>query len=507
MQSAMNTKNPLDKIARYFTSEKAVVLAAVFLAVAFSLLLTSGNSMLLFLIAGALMGVFLFGKPVACFWVLFFSVFLMGGLISQFPRVTTMRWGVVLLSLVLGGRAFLEFVVPGKYSEGLKFDRLLVVVLVLIFIGIISSLINGISLSNIAVALKNYFQFIPVMFALAILPHFKHQSMIKRITTGLLIVAVIQVPVALYQKFILGAQTISAGLSTVAVQDAVSGTFANSIRGGASGVLSLFLIFVVGMIASFAKNKIISLRKAIFTSLILLVPIVFNETKASFVYIPVVFAVLFRKEILRLKLKGIVSLVLCVSVFLSLGYLYKALYTTSDKDFEGYINGSLEYNIGERGYGMYRLNRSTVLRFWMEERKNYDLTSLMIGHGLDAANEAGGGAFAGIGHMAARYPLYGIGLTMASKLLWETGVAGLISFFAILVIAFIKISCFLKDNDGPIPTFHRSVLLALQVGIALCTIESFVSAAFRSQEVYNFLVSLILGLSLLMTQPPMRQQK
>ena len=255
--------------------------------------------MVLFPFVGALIGSFLFVKPVYSFWVIFFSVFLVGGIISHFPEITTLRWGIVLLSLMLGVNALVTFAVYGKSRSKLKFDRLLLLVVVFMFIGITSSQINGISLINLVVSLKNYFQFIPVAFALAILPQLKNSSMPKKIVIGLIIVALIQVPVSLYQQFIFGAQFIAMGQSSVAVQDAVSGTFANTIHGGASKALSLYLLFTAGMLISFAKYNIISWRKAIIISFVLLVPIIFNETKVSFVYIPVLSMILFRKELFQ----------------------------------------------------------------------------------------------------------------------------------------------------------------------------------------------------------------
>lgn len=489
----------------FLTDGKFFTIVSILLAISLAFLIVSGNYMALFLFVGTLGGLFLFANPVYCFWILFFSVFLMGGIISHFPQITTLRWGIVLLSLMLGLRTVAEFAVPGKGRAEVKLDRLLLLVAAFIFTGIASSLINRISPVNMAVALKNYFQFIPVAFALAILPQFKQRSIAKKIVIGLLIVAVIQVPAALYQRFVLGPQFIATYGKLIAVNDAICGTFANSLRGGASKALSLYLLFVSGMLVSFAKHKILSWRKALIVSLFLMVPIIFNETKVSFVYIPVLFAVIFRKELLSFGLKGIISLVACLAIIAGLGYAYKAVYTKSDLEFEKYVKQSLEYNFGTRGYGRYDLNRLTVLTFWIKERKHYDFLSLLTGHGLDATNEAEDGLFGEKGSMAARYPFYGIGLTMVSKLLWETGVLGMTCFLAIIITAFKRISRYRQNLAIQANVFQQAILLGLQAGLALCFIESFVSQAFRTQEVYNFLFSLILGLTLMMTQTHVKQ--
>jgi len=489
---------------RLFFNQSPLHYAAAFiLAISLAYLIATGNYMALFLFAGTLIGLLLFGKPVYCFWVLFSSVFLMGGIISHFPEITTLRWGIVLLSLMLGVRTLVEYSVPTNLIKP-KFDRLLTVMVIFMIIGLTSSLVNGISPINLTVSLKNYFQFVPVAFALAILPHFKNQSMVKRIYIGLLVVALIQLPVAMYQRFFLGAQFIAAGESAVAVQDAVSGTFAMSLRGGSSKALSLFLLFVAGAMISFAKHGILSWRKAIAVSLIFLVPIIFNETKVSFIYLPVLFLILYRKELFKFRIKGIIALALCIALLFGLGYAYKKVYTTSDRNLEQYITRSLDYNFGQRGYGRYDLNRLSVLTFWLEERKQHGLIGILFGHGLDAANEAEAGFFVEKGKMAQRYPSYGIGLTMVSRLLWETGAIGVACFFGILLLSFKRISNYIQYATN---AFHASVLLSLQAGITLCILESFVSAAFRTQEVYNFLFSLILGLTLMMTQPHMKYHR
>jgi hypothetical protein len=492
----MNTTAQTHKFTRFITGEIVIFLITGFVPLVLALFLVTENYMALLLVGGTLVGLALFAKPVYCFWALFFSVFLMGGVISHFPQITTLRWGIVLLSLMLGVRALLEFSV-GNNRNNAKFDRLLGLVMLFLFIGFTSSLINGISPTSLVVALKNFFQFAPVVFALAILPQFKSQSMVKKICLGLLVIALIQVPMALYQNFVLGKQLIAMGFF---VTDAISGTFATSLKGGASNSLSLYLIFVSGILISSAKYKILLWRKAIALSLVLLVPILFNETKVSFVYIPVLFGILYRKELLRLGLKGILALLLCFMIIVSLGYTYKTLYTTSDQDFENYVKRSLEYNFGTRGYARYELNRLTVLSFWVEEQKRYDPSEILFGHGLDAANEGEGSLYGVKGHMAARYPALGIGLTMASRLLWETGIAGMACFFAILIAGYKRIGRFLQINEHLIGEFQKAVLLSLQAGIALCAIESFVSSDFRNQEVYNFLFFLIMGLTLMLTQ-------
>jgi hypothetical protein len=497
----VSMKNLLHSIPknRFLTRDIIFFFAIVLLAISLAFIIVSSNYTALFLFTGGLIGLFLFGNPVYCFWVLFFSVFLAGGIISYFPEITTIRWGIVLLSLILGVRTIIEFAVPGENHSDFKIEKPFIFMIIFLTIGITSSLLNGVPITSIIISLKNYFQFVPVAFVLAILPQFKRHSLVKKIIVCLFIVALIQIPAALYQKYILGAQFLAMGRSSVAVQDAVSGTFANSLRGGASSVLSLYLLFMVGILISFAKNQIIPWRKTILVSCLLMMPILFNETKVSFIYISIIFLNIFKKEILKLQFKGIAAIIVLLIVISGLGYSYKQIYTTSDRDLNQYITSSISYNFGERGYGKYRLNRLSVLTFWSRELRSYDNTALLFGHGLDSANEGEAGIQKKPGHIAAHYPDYGIGLTMASRLLWETGIIGTVFFFMIFVAGFKIITRFIRNNIDQMNKFENALLIGLQTGYVLILVDFFNCSAFRTMEVYNFLVSLILGLTILMT--------
>jgi hypothetical protein len=465
---------------------------AVSLAVLSPYLTASENYTTLFLFIGATVGLVLFSYPVYCFWLLFYSAFLIGIIISFFPKITALRWGVILLAQLLGFRTLTEFVASGKGRMGFKLDKGLLIVSSFIAIAIISSVINRTPTSSLIVSMKNYFKFVPIIFTLAILPQFRNIQIIKSVITGLLIVATIQIPVVLYQNFILINRAVAVA------HDAVCGTFANTLSGGASAVLSLYMLFCTILMISFAKYSVLSWKKAIAVSLFFLIPILFNETKISFIYIPIIF-VFFSKSYLREnKLKAISMFAIGFIALLGLGYAYKAIYSDSERKFKSYTNNSWEYNFGKGGYGRYKLNRLTALTFWLEQQKKYGLIPFLIGHGLNAANEGDSGVYTEQGRIAAKHPGYGIGLTMASRLLWETGVIGTACFLIMLLYPFKRISFFLQREHSD--DFHSAILFGLQVTIILFCIEFFYNSAFFSAEVSNFLYSLILGLSLMMTQ-------
>ncbi|MDO8971103.1 MAG: hypothetical protein Q7U74_10475, partial [Saprospiraceae bacterium] len=93
------------------------------------------------------------------------------------------------------------------------------------------------------------------------------------------------------------------------------------------------------------------------------------------------------------------------------------------------ISDTLRYNVYEGGYGGYKLNRTTVLSFWAEHQGAKDPVSLVLGNGIGSSH------FTTSGHVANRFPAYGIGLTAASTLLWDLGILGIALFLSILILA------------------------------------------------------------------------
>jgi hypothetical protein len=141
---------------------------------------------------------------------------------------------------------------------------------------------------------------------------------------------------------------------------------------------------------------------------------------------PIAFLTLYRRELLSRPQYAFLGLVLggLLTVAATTAYL-----NYSRKSLDDRIRDTLSYNIYERGYGGYALNRTTALTFWARHQGAESPIALVFGHGVGASHDATGG------HIARRYPGYGIGLTGASTLLWDLGVLGLVLFLTILGFA------------------------------------------------------------------------
>jgi hypothetical protein len=113
---------------------------------------------------------------------------------------------------------------------------------------------------------------IPLFFLPAVLPTSEQQ--LKRQLNLLLALAFLQVPVAVYQRWIVISEGRYSG-------DSVQGTLMDS------GILSIFLIAVVLVLTGLALRRRIGKLKYILLIALLLFPSVINETKGTLVLLPV----------------------------------------------------------------------------------------------------------------------------------------------------------------------------------------------------------------------------
>jgi hypothetical protein len=97
------------------------------------------------------------------------------------------------------------------------------------------------------------------------------------------------------------------------------------------------------------------------------------------------------------------------------------------------VLGTVDYNMGDMGYSQSQsLNRWTSITFWAQQQSWRDPLGFLIGNGLGSSS-SGEGTLAG--HLGLKYFRYGINLTAASTLLWDTGLIGLILFVGIFIAA------------------------------------------------------------------------
>lgn len=174
----------------------------------------------------------------------------------------------------------------------------------------------------------------------------------------------------------------------------------------------------------------------------------------------------------------------------ALMWLYaEKLQSTRHQSVAQYWQQTLDYNIGERGYARYILNRTSVYPFWLKEHSLSDGLRVLIGHGPSSTKEGDGGL---IGNTVAksRYPGLGIGLTALSALLWEVGIAGLIAALGLFWSAFFVSGRLSRECADPL---SASLLKAAQAGIAVFAISLLHNQSFVFEIGYQTILMLLLG--------------
>jgi hypothetical protein len=275
---------------------------------------------------------------------------------------------------------------------------------------------------------KRYFQVYGLVFALAWLPF--DEDTIRKWRQLLLLVALVQLPFALYERVVLtpireGYRYAYPGMVPI---DVVAGTLgASRTGGGASGEMSLFLIIAgIFLLARFSE-RLLPLWRFVTALSLVLAPIFLAEVKAVLVMLPLAIVVYFRGEILRRPHYALVGSALGAA--LTVAVALATLDSMGAKSTDRFIDNALNYNVGSLGYGGFALNRTTVLTFWAREQGLHDPVSLVLGNGIGSSHSVSGG------HLTThRYLGMGIGLTGASTLLWDEGVLGTGLFFLILLL-------------------------------------------------------------------------
>jgi len=94
------------------------------------------------------------------------------------------------------------------------------------------------------------------------------------------------------------------------------------------------------------------------------------------------------------------------------------------------------------------------------------------------------------GHVAQRYPGYGVGLTAASTLLWETGVVGFGLFIAVLALAWRCASRLRRFSADPA---IRADASAIQAALAMFAFYLFYRATLLDTLTFQIVFATLLG--------------
>lgn len=459
----------------------ALFLTASFLAVLFGMIAITNNPILIGLAVGMILGLFLLASPKITIWLVIVLGLGTPALLDM-TGLSRMLWAIAMLAILLWVPGVMHlFSLNPQYKKSNPLFIWLAILFALFALA--STALQMHSFSEFFAGFKRYFQGFGLMLVLATMPWAKLDF--DRWLKALLAIALLQLPFAIFERFIL--VPLRGGIEMLGGQatDIVAGTMGANLKGGSpNSIMVFFVLLAFTFVIARWKEKLITTGKTCLLSVLLLLPLALGETKIVIVLLPMIAVLLFMKDIQREPSKFIPVLLLLFTLTFGLAYMY--VYVMLESTFVEAIEGILSYNVHDVGYGNLLLNRTTVLTFWVGLHDWSNPITFLFGHGLGSSYGAGFDA----GHMAQLYPKYGINLTTISTLLWDLGVVGLVMYLSILVMAWIQMGRVEKRTTDP---QIRADSLSIRVGIALCMVFLMYSDSQINLIVHEIIIAVMLG--------------
>ncbi|MCB5195588.1 hypothetical protein [Deefgea salmonis] len=331
----------------------------------------------------------------------------------------------VLLLRVLWYLAWTNRAVPCLSADenNTKFGKFFLL-LVFFVIAILSWIANGANIGGIALIIKNYM--LPWVVAFCVVLGFLDSNKLVNVFKMILAIAVLQLPLALFQRFYMVGRN---GASW----DVVVGTFGgNYLTGGASAALALFLFFSIFLAIEFYKEKQLSLLSSSIVVIFSVVSIALAEVKIVLLLLPIGFLILNWREILKSPSRFLLVLMVIFLILLSILYTYAAMYSSESGYSDVNIGRYIDYMFfAEKDIGFYNpitreVSRLGAIERWFYYNQNLlDLTSL-FGNGAATTRES---QTLGAGTLAMKYP-FTLSTSTLSILLWELGILGVLAMVA-----------------------------------------------------------------------------
>ncbi|ALQ52256.1 hypothetical protein [Nitrosomonas ureae] len=479
--------NNLDSKALIFA---LLLLSVLVLSILSGILAASGNLILLVPLL-VLYGVFfILAAPVAwTVWILFWGAFLVTGPSAYFIRFSQLQWFTVLVSAALLLPLLLHLLRARTSIKSVSFSGDLLGPIILVLLVLFSTVIDRPYFSEFVNASRYYLLMWPLM--LVIMFGLITDKMIMQLWKALMIVAVLQFPMAIYQYFF-----VVPGSTRTSRWDAVIGTFHGVIEGGgdSAAMAIMLLIAMLTAIALWREGKLNGLQMALVV-LFGFFTLGLAEVKAAVMLLPVVIGLYYRRELLKRPVEAIVVIIGAVLLVGVLFTFYEKLHygdvsthtfkqnqvtSTYDRVMRAIDPEAQTYDGRELG----RVN--LLLSWWNINIGSGDLQHSLFGYGMGATYESR----IGIGELVDRFP-YKINTSSSLILLWEIGILGHLVFLFILLLG-VKASERAANNDV-IPEIHRIFLRIGTVGLLLLVL----TMPYKNFHLYSnpiqFLMMLMLG--------------
>jgi hypothetical protein len=420
-----------------------VVAALVLLGLA----LAGGEALLATLaVAGVVAAVVLIAVPQEKLFHLTFTVtILVAGTAHYYFGILYLYW----LSYALGAGVFLRFLVTDvPAGRTVRPNQTVPLAILGIFqvLVLVTTLASPISSMQILLGLKVYLPMWLVVVVLAFRP--MTESFVERLEKGALLFAAVQAPFVFHQHF------------TGPDADAVVGTFGNFCNAS----LMLACIMAILTAIELHQSRRMTTKAAAGHIGLAFLMLLAGEVKAVLFLLPLALAVQQARWLWRNPRKALMAVPLVLVAMGAVVFVYDQLY------WSGHGPQSLEEkSIGETFDWTWvnpetgDMGRVTSLAVWVIDRQT-DLLHRAIGYGAGATRLDSSAA---PGIIGARFAPAAVGVTTASQLLWETGIAGLALHSAIILsgmVTAIRLGRRAKDEKAKGRMMTIAALLAVLFG-------------------------------------------
>lgn len=199
-------------------------------------------------------------------------------------------------------------------KKRIEMPKISVLILVMLGIAIVSSLINGLNPVLTALGIRQNLKYFLLFILLTNLN--LSEDLLKKIIWWLLLIALVQVPVAIVQRIFFDFFQSNFNIYRYNFWDAVSGTLGH----GSSGALAVFMLFVILLLRGLAKHSKSS-QKYNLISLMLLIPFFLTFSRGGYylLIVLVVYELFFGVNYGKLRVKKssrILSSVLLIIILL-----------------------------------------------------------------------------------------------------------------------------------------------------------------------------------------------
>ena len=444
----------------------------VFFAIATGLVVSTGKPVLIALAMGGLTGLVLLNYLPVAAWLVIGGVLLAVGPIGYFlPALIKLNWLFSVLGFFLMAASFLHMGI-GKQHYKTPMPIHVKLAGAFFFYALITIFFHEGNMSEVTGALKRQFHFFGLLMLFAFVPI--PASMIHQLLKFLAIVAVIQVPVSLYQRFMLVPLVEGLEKPGFVALDIVVGTFEGTpTGGGASAVMAMYLVLAgVGLICA-VREKLINQKTFWALFLLAMAPLGLGETKIVLFLIPLALLGAFGDSVGKRPVMFIGGAILTAMVTAVLVYLYFLVQVDGRQmTFTERLDETLAYNVGESSYYETGVNRMTAIPYWAESHHLSDPARPIFGYGI-------GAAFGGDGRSPVRGYVYDahsgmfIDLVAASSLLWDYGIVGMFLWLAVLFAAWLACTRALKSATSPLDrTLCRLLNASLVVSVLMLIYSS-----------------------------------